>query len=145
MALTPAQTAMLVQLRRHELLRRFVAEDLQALVSHATVQTCDERETMFTQGDTGQTVLVVVHGYVKLSVLTASGREVVFDVVGPNDVFGELAVLIDSPRAANCRFPIPIENQLPPLFAKNNAVEELPPSSQGTATPIESESFAARK
>jgi CRP-like cAMP-binding protein len=100
MALTPAQTAILVQLRRHELLRRFVADDLQALVSHATVQTCDDRETLFTQGDAGRTVLVVVHGYVKLSLLTASGREVIFDVVGPNDVFGELAVLIDSPRAA---------------------------------------------
>jgi CRP/FNR family transcriptional regulator, cyclic AMP receptor protein len=100
MALTPAQTAILEQLRHHELLRRFVSDDLHALVSHATVQTYDERETVFTQGDTGQTVLVVVHGYVKLSVLTASGREVVFDVVGPNDVFGELAVLIDSPRAA---------------------------------------------
>jgi CRP/FNR family cyclic AMP-dependent transcriptional regulator len=100
MALTPAQTAILEQLRRHELLRRFVAEDLQALVSHATVRTYDERATLFTQGEAGQTVLVVVHGYVKLSALTAGGREVVFDVVGPNDVFGELAVLIDLPRAA---------------------------------------------
>src|SRR5580658_1001556 len=100
MALTPAQTAILEQLRRHELLRRFVAEDLQALVSHATVRTYDERDTLCTQGEAGQTVLVVVHGYVKLSALTAGGREVVFDVVGPNDVFGELAVLIDLPRAA---------------------------------------------
>jgi CRP/FNR family cyclic AMP-dependent transcriptional regulator len=100
MALTPAQTAILEQLRRHELLRRFVAEDLQALVGHATVRTYDERDTLFTQGEAGQTVLVVVHGYVKLSALTSGGREVVFDVVGPNDVFGELAVLIDLPRAA---------------------------------------------
>jgi len=100
MALTPAQSAILEQLRRHELLRRFVAEDLHALVGHATVRTYDERDTLFTQGDAGPTVLVVVHGYIKLSALTASGREVVFDVVGPNDVFGELAVLIDGPRAA---------------------------------------------
>ena len=100
MALTPAQTAILVQLRRHELLSRFVAEDLQALVRHATVRTYDERATVFTQADTGQSVLLVVHGYIKLSALTENGREVVLDVVGPNDVFGELAVLIERPRAA---------------------------------------------
>ena len=100
MALTPAQSAILEQLRRHELLRRFIAEDLRTLVTHATVLTHDDRDTLFTQGDAGRTVLLVVHGYVKLSALTASGREVVFDVVGPNDVFGELAVLIDNPRAA---------------------------------------------
>jgi CRP/FNR family transcriptional regulator, cyclic AMP receptor protein len=100
MALTPAQAAILEQLRRHELLRRFVADDLQALVGGATVRTLDARDTLFTQGDPGHTVLLVVHGYIKLSALTVGGREVVFDVVGPNDVFGELAVLTDRPRAA---------------------------------------------
>ncbi len=100
MALTPGQTALLEQLRRHELLRCFVAEDLRALVVHATVQTHDERDTLFSQGDAGRTVLLVVHGYLKMSALTPSGREVVLDVVGPNDVFGELAVLTDHPRAA---------------------------------------------
>ena len=100
MALTPAQTAVLEQLRRHELLRRFDAEALRALLRQATVKTYDERETLFSQGDAGQTVLVVVHGYVKLSALTGGGREVVLDLVGPGDVFGELAVLTDCPRAA---------------------------------------------
>jgi CRP/FNR family transcriptional regulator len=100
MALTPAQTAVLEQLRQHELLRRFDPEGLRALLSGAAVKTYDEREVLFTQGDPGQTVLVVVHGYIKLSALTAGGREVVLDVVGPSDVFGELAVLTDRPRAA---------------------------------------------
>lgn len=59
-----------------------------------------ERDTLFTQGETGRSVLVVVHGYAKLSALTPSGREVVLDLVGPGDLFGELAVLTDRPRAA---------------------------------------------
>jgi CRP/FNR family cyclic AMP-dependent transcriptional regulator len=100
MALTSAQSAVLEQLHRHELLRRFDAEDLRALVGHATVKTYDEREILFSQGEAGQTVLVVVHGYAKLSALTSGGREIVLDVVGPGDVFGELAVLTDQPRAA---------------------------------------------
>jgi CRP/FNR family transcriptional regulator, cyclic AMP receptor protein len=82
------------------LLRRFDSDDLRALVDQATVKTYDEREILFSQGEVGQTVLVVVHGYLKLSALTAGGREVVLDVVGPGDVFGELSVLTDRPRAA---------------------------------------------
>lgn len=100
MALTPAQTAILEQLSRHPLLRRLVADDLKSLVGNATVQVFAERDTLFAQGDAGQSVLVVAHGYVKLAVLTPSGREVVVDVVGPGDVFGELAVLTEQSRAA---------------------------------------------
>jgi CRP-like cAMP-binding protein len=95
-----AQTAVLQQLGRHPLLQRLAPEDLKALVGNATVRIFDERATLFVQGDAGQSVLVVVHGYVKLATFTPSGREVVFDVVGPSEVFGELAVLTEQPRAA---------------------------------------------
>jgi CRP/FNR family cyclic AMP-dependent transcriptional regulator len=100
MALTPAQTAILEQLGRHPLLRRLVSDDLKSLVGDATVLVFAERDTVFAQGDAGQSALVVAHGYVKLGALTASGREVVLDVVGPGDVFGELAVLTEQSRAA---------------------------------------------
>lgn len=100
MALTPAQTAVLEQLGRHPLLQRLAADDLKALVGNASVLVFAERETLFAQGDAGQSVLVVVHGYVKLAALTSSGREVVLDVVGPGNVFGELSVLTEQARAA---------------------------------------------
>lgn len=100
MALMPAQIAVLEQLGRHPLLDRLVAADLKALVDNATMLVCDERATLFAHGDEGQSVLVVAHGYVKLAASTPSGREVVLDVVGPGDLFGELAVLTEQPRAA---------------------------------------------
>src|ERR1700743_2892702 len=100
MALKPAQIAVLEQLARHPLLDRLAADDLNSLVANATVLVFDERHALFAQGDEGHLVLVVAHGYVKLAASTLSGREVVLDVVGPGDVFGELAVLTDQPRAA---------------------------------------------
>ena len=100
MALTPTQTAVLEQLARHPLLQRLAREDLHALVGNATVRVFDERAVLFAQGDEGRSVLVMVHGYVKLSAVTAGGREVVLDVVGPGDLFGELGVLTDLARAA---------------------------------------------
>jgi CRP/FNR family transcriptional regulator len=100
MALKPAQIGILEQLGRHPLLDRLVTADLKALVDNATMLVCDERATLFAHGDEGQSVLVVAHGYVKLAASTPSGREVVLDVVGPGDLFGELAVLTEQPRAA---------------------------------------------
>jgi len=100
MALKPAQIAVLEQLGRHPLLDRLVAADLRALVDNASVLVFDERATLFAHGDAGKSVLVVAHGYVKLAASTPSGREVVLDLIGPGDLFGELAVLTEQPRAA---------------------------------------------
>jgi CRP/FNR family transcriptional regulator, cyclic AMP receptor protein len=99
-ALTSPQGAVLDQLTRHPLLRRLASEDLRALVGNASARVFDERAALFAQGDEGRSVLVMVHGYVKMSAVTAGGREVVLDVVGPGDVFGELGVLTDQGRAA---------------------------------------------
>jgi len=99
-ALTPPQTAVLDQLGRHPLLRQLASDDLRALVGNASVRVLDERTALFAQGDEGRSVLVVIHGYLKMSAVTAAGREVVLDVVGPGDVFGELAVLMEQGRAA---------------------------------------------
>ena len=98
--MTPPQSAVLEQLGRHPLLRRLAEDDLRALVNNASVRVFDERAALFAEGDEGRSVLVVAHGYVKMSVVTTGGREVVLDVVGPGDVFGELGVLTDQARAA---------------------------------------------
>ena len=100
MALAPAQIAVLEQLGRHPLLERLAAEDLKALVYSASVRVWDERATLFSQGDAGHAALVVAHGYVKLAAVTPGGREIVLDVVGPGELFGELAVLTEQSRAA---------------------------------------------
>jgi CRP-like cAMP-binding protein len=90
----------LEQLARHPLLRRLASNDMRALIGSASTRVFDERATLFTQGEECRSVLVMVHGYVKMSAITASGREVVLDVVGPGDVFGELGVLTGQERAA---------------------------------------------
>jgi CRP/FNR family cyclic AMP-dependent transcriptional regulator len=87
-------------LGEHSVLRRLPPEDLRTLLRQATVQAVAERGIIFAQGDQGRNVLIVVRGFVKLSSLTLNGREVVLDLAGPGDVFGELAVLNDWPRAA---------------------------------------------
>lgn len=87
-------------LASHRLLGRLPEAELTALVRQATLQNVPERAAIFAQGDTGNTVVAVVDGYVKMSATTAAGREVVLEVAGPGAVFGELAVLNGWPRSA---------------------------------------------
>jgi CRP/FNR family cyclic AMP-dependent transcriptional regulator len=53
-------------------------------------------QAVFQEGDTGDTMYVVVEGEVAI---TSKGHEVVN--VGPGGIFGEMALIDDAPRSAN--------------------------------------------
>jgi CRP/FNR family transcriptional regulator, cyclic AMP receptor protein len=48
-----------------------------------------KKETIFSQGDRGETVLYIQKGGVRLSVVNETGKEAVVGVLGPGDFFGE--------------------------------------------------------
>ena len=48
-------------------------------------------QQIFERGDEGKEIYLVVTGRVRLSVLSAEGRELSFGHPGPGDVFGEIA------------------------------------------------------
>ncbi len=85
----------------NRVLRYIPPDDLKALVRRSSLITVDAREALFTQGDAGTDVLVVLQGYIKLSSTTVGGREAILDIAGPGAVFGEIAVLNDWPRSAS--------------------------------------------
>jgi CRP/FNR family transcriptional regulator, cyclic AMP receptor protein len=58
-------------------------------------------ETIFVMGDPGTSLCLVDWGRVKLSFMSADGREMILDVLGPGEVFGELALLDGAPRSAD--------------------------------------------
>lgn len=57
--------------------------------------------TLFARGDPGDALHLVVEGRVRISIVTADGRELSFAHAVPHDVFGEIAVLDGSPRSAD--------------------------------------------
>jgi CRP-like cAMP-binding protein len=81
-------------------MRLIPVESLRALIQRAALLTYPARDEIFGQGEPGRTVLVVIEGYVKLSVTTLGGREVMLDLAEPSCVIGEIAVLNDWPRTA---------------------------------------------
>jgi CRP/FNR family transcriptional regulator, cyclic AMP receptor protein len=93
--------AVLRLIGRQSILSLLPEADLRALVRQGNVRTLRERELIFAHGDEGRSVMIVLEGYVKLSNMTAGGREVVLEIAGPGRVFGELATLNDWPRTAD--------------------------------------------
>ena len=57
-------------------------------------------ETVFTEGEQGNNLYIVLTGKVKIGRRAADGRENMLSVMGPSDMFGELSLFDPGPRTA---------------------------------------------
>lgn len=73
----------------------------QAVAQEMREALYDVGQTIFSRGDPGTEMHVLVRGRVKISVLTSDGRELSFAHAEPPSVFGELAVFDGRPRSAD--------------------------------------------
>ncbi len=80
------------------ILRRVEPEAASALVRQLHIAEFKAGQTIFAQGDPGDRVYVVVAGKVKISLRGPGGRTNLRAIMGPADVFGELAVFDPGPR-----------------------------------------------
>jgi CRP-like cAMP-binding protein len=57
-------------------------------------------QMVFARGDPGSHIYLVSEGQIRLAIASSDGRELSFEIVGPGDLFGEIAVLDGLPRSA---------------------------------------------
>ena len=57
-------------------------------------------ETVFVEGEEGDSLYIVLSGKVKIGRRAADGRENMLSVMGPSDMFGELSLFDPGPRTA---------------------------------------------
>jgi len=57
-------------------------------------------ETVFVEGEQGDTLFIVLSGKIKIGRRAADGRENMLSVMGPSDMFGELSLFDPGPRTA---------------------------------------------
>jgi CRP/FNR family transcriptional regulator, cyclic AMP receptor protein len=88
-------------LRGTDLFHSVPVSDLEALVAGSRVRTFRRGQILFTAGDPGDTVIVVVSGRVKVVVRSADGAELTLTVIGPGGMFGEVSVADGGPRSAD--------------------------------------------
>lgn len=84
-----------------ELLRSAPAGDLQAVAAASRLRAFRRGQVVFTAGDPGDSLAVVVSGRVKVVVRSADGGELTLVIVQPGGVFGELGVTDGGPRSAD--------------------------------------------
>ena len=71
-----------------------------ALLGHLTLADAARTQVLFSEGERGETMNLLLEGKVKISRASNDGRENVLAVLGPGEVFGELSLFDPGPRTA---------------------------------------------
>ena len=74
--------------------------ELRALSVHATAQTFLKNAVIVNESDRSDSIFIIVSGRVKVFLHGKDGREVVLNVHGPGEYFGEM-ILDEGPRSAS--------------------------------------------
>jgi CRP/FNR family transcriptional regulator, cyclic AMP receptor protein len=77
------------------------APDLAAVVAAARLRKYRRGQVVFTAGDPGDSLVVVISGRVKVVVRSADGGELTLTIIGPGAVLGEVSVADGGPRSAD--------------------------------------------
>jgi CRP/FNR family cyclic AMP-dependent transcriptional regulator len=69
--------------------------------SHAVTRVFPKHSVIINEGDTSDSLYVVVSGRIKTFLSDEGGREITLSTHGPGDYFGEMALFDDAPRSAS--------------------------------------------
>jgi CRP/FNR family transcriptional regulator, cyclic AMP receptor protein len=96
-----AKTAIVELLGRTPLFGSLDEAERHAVAEEMREVNFDPSQVIFARGDAGREIYLVVSGRVRLSVLTAEGRELSFAHAEAGSIFGEIAMLDGGPRSAD--------------------------------------------
>lgn len=77
------------------------APELADLLSIGSLQATKSGEEILRQGDEGTSLVLILDGVVRISLVTPNGREIILDYAEAGAVLGEIAVLDGQPRTAS--------------------------------------------
>ena len=87
-------------LARAGLFQGVEAEAAESLASSLQYADYSRGEIVFSEGEQGDTLFILMSGKVKIGRRAADGRENMLSVMGPSDMFGELSLFDPGPRTA---------------------------------------------
>lgn len=83
------------------LLQHMRDADIDRLAQFSRVVEFSKGDPVFRKFDPGDSMLVVISGRVKITSHSIEGREIVFNIINPREVFGEIAFLDGLERTAD--------------------------------------------
>lgn len=91
----------LAALRERSLVFAAMTEaEIDELLRGARLVELPARRVVFHAGEAGDSLYVLLSGKVKVSLLSADGKEAILSLMGAGDVFGEMSLLDGLPRSA---------------------------------------------
>jgi CRP/FNR family transcriptional regulator, cyclic AMP receptor protein len=91
----------LAVLRKHPIFCDLDPEALDQLCRYAKHSSLKRGATIVSKGDPGNSLVAVVSGTVKISISSPDGRSAILNLIGPGEIFGEVAVLDGLARTAD--------------------------------------------
>ncbi len=85
------------------MLRDLSEDDLQILATLCETRQMGEGTTIFIENMPGEALFLIRKGIVRISKMFAEGDEKTLVVLGPEDIFGEMAIVDGLPRSATAR------------------------------------------
>lgn len=85
------------------MLQGFSDEDFGKLAAFCEMREMAEGTTVFIENMPGESLFLVKQGTIRISKMFAEGDEKTLIVLGPEDIFGEMAVIDGLPRSATAR------------------------------------------
>lgn len=75
--------------------------ELDSIMAMAVEHRYRRGQTIFQKDDAGSAMMAVLAGRVRISTVSAEGKEMTLNVINPGEVFGEIALLDGKPRSAD--------------------------------------------
>lgn len=129
---SPAAARLRTQLARAGFLGRLPADALKALIAKGQVKKFGKGTRIYRRGETGDSLMVVIEGRIKIGNTSVHGREIVHYYAGPGEFFGEVGALGGSDRAADATasqdaevFIVQMRDLVPVLKAHPDAMFEI--------------------
>lgn len=98
----------IARLAPDSLLRALAPDELAALLERATRRSFQSGDVLIRQGDEkGDFAVFLLSGGLKISVVSASGREIILNYCAPGELVGEIAMLDAGPRTATVTAIVP--------------------------------------
>jgi CRP/FNR family transcriptional regulator, cyclic AMP receptor protein len=91
----------LAVLRKHPFFFDLDPEALDQLCRYAKHATLKRGATLFSKGDPGNSLYAVITGTVKMSISSPDGRSAILNIIGPGEIFGDIALLDGRARSAD--------------------------------------------
>ncbi len=88
-------------LRKHPFFQGLDEKIVNELLPHALMRKVKKRTVLFRKGDAGTNLYAVCAGAVKISASSDQGKDAVFNLVIPGEIFGEIAFLDGGQRTAD--------------------------------------------